>query len=134
MVSGTQPIEVAQQGQVAVVTFRGELDLEDSVEAALALHSALSDTSTAATLLDLSQLTFADSTLLNTTLRAIAAHQTAHRPLVVAGPLHNAIARLYAITGTLEILDPADSREDGLHRIRRLRTAHRPGFGGEKQD
>ncbi|MGW6054116.1 STAS domain-containing protein [Streptomyces sp. NPDC055189] len=115
-----QSIDVTRQDRVSVVSFRNELDLEDTTEATLALSRALTDTATAGTLLDLTGLTFADSTQLNVILRAHAEHQEAQRPFVLAGPYHPGIARLFEITGVTEVLDLAGTREDGLRRIRTL--------------
>ncbi|MVO85517.1 STAS domain-containing protein [Streptomyces sp. p1417] len=120
MVSDRQSIDVTRQQRVAVVSFRDELDLKDTAEATLALSRALTDTSTAGTLLDLSGLTFADSTQLNVILRAHAEHQDALRPFVLAGPYRSGVARLFEVTGVTDVLDLSDTVEDGIRRVHLL--------------
>ncbi|MEU6124854.1 STAS domain-containing protein [Streptomyces sp. NPDC047123] len=125
MVSDRQSIDVTRHERVTVVSFRNELDLEDTTEATLALSSALTDTLTAGTLLDLAGLTFADSTLLNVILRAHAEHQDALRPFVLTGPYQSGISRLLEVTGVTGVLDLADTHEDGVRRIHALRDSGR---------
>ncbi|MGW5733271.1 MULTISPECIES: STAS domain-containing protein [Streptomyces] len=120
MDSDRQSIDVNRHDRVTVVSFRNELDLEDTAEATLALTSALTDAGTAGTLLDLTGLTFADSTQLNVILRANAEHQEARRPFVVAGPFHTGVSRLFEVTGVVHVLELADTRDAGIQRIHAL--------------
>ncbi|WP_369212334.1 STAS domain-containing protein [Streptomyces flavofungini] len=120
MVSDRQSIDVTRHGRVTVVAFRHELDLEDTVEATLALSRALADADTGGTLLDLAALTFADSTQLNVILRAHTGHRDAARPFVMAGPYHPGVWRLLDVTGVTEVLELADTFEDGLRRVHAL--------------
>ncbi|MFH8487634.1 STAS domain-containing protein [Streptomyces longisporoflavus] len=123
MVPDRQSIDVTRQDRVTVVSFRNELDLEDTTEATLALSRALTDAGTAGTLLDLADLTFADSTQLNVILRAHAEHQDAQRPFVLAGPYHPGIARLFEVTGVTSVLDMTDTHSDGVRRVQALDSA-----------
>ncbi|MEU6127525.1 STAS domain-containing protein [Streptomyces sp. NPDC047123] len=118
MVPDRQSIDVTHQDQVTVISFRNELDLEDTAEATLALSGALTEADTAGTLLDLADLTFADSTLLNVILRAHAEHQEALRPFVLTGPYHTGISRLFEVTGVTTVLDMADTLDEGARRVR----------------
>ncbi|WP_394428267.1 STAS domain-containing protein [Streptomyces sp. SGAir0957] len=120
MVPDSPSIELTQQERVVIVSFRNTIELEEQDEAGLALSDARTDTSTAATLLDLADLTFADSTLLNLILRAHADHQEQARPFVLAGPYHSGVQRLFEITGVTEVLELAGTRDEGVRRVQEL--------------
>ncbi|MFI7320749.1 STAS domain-containing protein [Streptomyces venezuelae] len=113
-------IELARQDRVAVVTLRHDIDLENGSEVTAAFQRARTESGTEATLLDLAELTFADSALLNLILLARAEHEQAQRPFVLCGPLHSAIRRLFEITGVIDILVLADTHEDGLRQLNKL--------------
>lgn len=123
MVFDRQSIDVTRQDRVAVVCFRNELDLEDTTEATLALSRALTEGTTDGTLLDLSGLTFADSTQLNVILRAHGEHLDARRPFVLAGPYNPGISRLFEVTGVTDVLNLAGTRDEGIRRVRELLDA-----------
>ncbi|MFF3645587.1 STAS domain-containing protein [Streptomyces sp. NPDC002564] len=125
MDSDRQSIDVTRHERVTVVSFRNELDLEDTAEATLALSRALTDPETVGTLLDLAGLTFADSTLLNVILRAQAEHQEASRPYVLAGPYQSGIARLLEVTGVTSVLEMTDSLDEGVRRVHAPRKSDR---------
>ncbi|MEV1025065.1 STAS domain-containing protein [Streptomyces sp. NPDC050264] len=78
------------------------------------------------TLLDLSDLTFADSTLLNLVLRAHAEHRAALRPFVLAGPCRSGVQRLFRITGVTDVLVLTATRSDGMRRIHGILDANSP--------
>ncbi|MEV1026070.1 STAS domain-containing protein [Streptomyces sp. NPDC050264] len=99
MTSGSGKICVDQQERVAVVTPRGEVDLNDLTEVVDPFAQVLSDVATDATLVDLSQVTFADSVFLNQILVTCSGHAVKGRPLVLCGPLHDVVRRLLQITG-----------------------------------
>ncbi|MEU6387907.1 STAS domain-containing protein [Streptomyces sp. NPDC046939] len=120
MVPDSPSIELTQQERVVIVSFRNTIELEEQDEAGLALSDARTDTSTAATLLDLADLTFADSTLLNLILRAHADHQEQGRPFVLSGPYHSGVQRLFEITGVTEVLELAGTRDEGVRRVQEL--------------
>ncbi|MGY0021300.1 STAS domain-containing protein [Streptomyces sp. cg35] len=116
-----QNIDVTHQERVAVVSFRNDLDLTDEAEAALALNTARTDTSSVGTVVDLADLDFADSSLLNLILREHAAHQSVLRPFVLAGPYHSGIQRLLEITGVNDVLVLTGTRSDGIRHVHELR-------------
>ncbi|MFI0242202.1 STAS domain-containing protein [Streptomyces sp. NPDC016845] len=120
MVPDSPSIELTQQERVVIVSFRNTIELEEQDEAGLALSDARTDTSTSATLLDLADLTFADSTLLNLILRAHADHQEQARPFVLSGPYHSGVQRLFEITGVTEVLELAGTRDEGVRRVQEL--------------
>ncbi|MEU6394028.1 STAS domain-containing protein [Streptomyces sp. NPDC046939] len=120
MVSNSESIELTLRERVAVVTLRHDIDLEDVDDVTAVLARARTDTGTDATLLDLSELDFADSTLLNIVLRSKAEHDEARRPFVPAVAGGSAIERLFDITGVADVLGTAGSREEALRRIEAL--------------
>nr|WP_229862958.1 STAS domain-containing protein [Streptomyces galbus] len=93
-----------------MITVRGEVDhddTEDFVEAWAAADRAALPT----TAVDLSQITFADSMLLNALLDARRRHADSGRELVLLGPLPPPVSRLLTVSGTLEhfaVADPGD--------------------------
>jgi anti-anti-sigma factor len=103
-------IRTWQDGEVFQIAVAGEFDLDDEE----ALRAALRACAAPATVIDLSALTFADSTLLNCLLEARRHHERAGRRLVLAGPLHSAPERLLTLTGTLDFFTLAASREEAL--------------------
>ncbi|MET9496261.1 STAS domain-containing protein [Streptomyces sp. NPDC006552] len=123
MTSGGGKISVDQQERVAVVAPRGELDLHDLTEVVDTLAGVLSDPATDATLIDLSQVSFADSAFLNQLLVTYSGHAVKRRPLVLCGPLQAAVARLLQVTGTDTVLPLAAGRQDALDRLRASETS-----------
>ncbi|MGW5736682.1 MULTISPECIES: STAS domain-containing protein [Streptomyces] len=111
---------------IAVVTLRHEIDLQDANAVSEAFHRVRIHGDTDATLLDLSTLTFADSTLLGLILQARNDHDQAQRPFMLSGPLHSAVRRLLELTGVIEFLPLADTREEGLGKLRTLLDARDP--------
>ncbi|MFI0236096.1 STAS domain-containing protein [Streptomyces sp. NPDC016845] len=120
MVSNNESIELTLRERVAVVTLRHDIDLEDADEVTEVFRRACTDSLTAATLLDLSELDFADSTLLNLILRAKAEHDEAHRPFVPAVAAGSAVERLFDITGVTDVLGSTRSYEEALRRVKTL--------------
>ena len=94
-------VHVTRYEQVLMITLRGELDHDDAedIDAAFAAADRAALPTTA---VDLSQLTFADSTLLNSLLATLRRHETSGRDLILLGPLPPAISRLLSLSGTLE--------------------------------
>ncbi|MGW7275030.1 STAS domain-containing protein [Streptomyces sp. NPDC054864] len=117
MTSGRPKVRLDQQERVAVITLHGDVDLHDLTEVTGTFTQALSDISTEATLIGLSEVTFADSTFLNQLLQAFSEHTAQGRPLVLAGPLHSAVERLLQITGTDSILPLAPTAQEGLRQL-----------------
>ncbi|MER5948637.1 STAS domain-containing protein [Streptomyces sp. NPDC001904] len=117
MTSGRSDTRVEQHGSVTTVAVSGEADLHNLAEVVEAFAQALHDPRTKGTVIDLSDLTFADSVLLNQLLRAQADHGAEGRPLRIAGPLHPGVERLLHITGADEILDVAADVETALREL-----------------
>ncbi|MFJ7903204.1 STAS domain-containing protein [Streptomyces sp. NPDC096198] len=86
--------------QVLVITVRGELDYDDAEDIEAAFDEA-DQAALPTTAVDLSQVTFADSTLLNALLNTLRRHETSGRDLVLLGPLQPAVNRVLAVSGTL---------------------------------
>ncbi|MEV1021095.1 STAS domain-containing protein [Streptomyces sp. NPDC050264] len=120
MACDSESIELTQRERVAVVTLRDDIDLEDGAEVTDVFQRARTDTDTVATLLDLGELAFADSTLLNLILRARAEHDEVRRPFVLAVPAGSVVRRLFDITGVTDVLALADNQEEALRRIHAL--------------
>ncbi|MFI7382596.1 STAS domain-containing protein [Streptomyces sp. NPDC049813] len=123
MASDSENIELTQQERVAVVMLRHDIDLEDGDEVTAVFRRALTDVDTVATLLDLGELSFADSTLLNLILRAKAEHDQARRPFVLAVTEGGSVRRLFDITGVTDVLGLAGTRDEALRRIGTLLAA-----------
>ncbi|GAA2298901.1 STAS domain-containing protein [Streptomyces kunmingensis] len=117
MASNSENIELTQQERVAVVMLRHDIDLEDGDEVTAVFQRALTDIDTVATLLDLGELDFADSTLLNLILRAKAEHDQVRRPFVLAVTEGGAVRRLFDITGVTDVLALVGTRTEALRRI-----------------
>lgn len=81
-----------------VIVCAGEFDIDTQSLLIEALDAAFRDDVTR-TVLDLEQVRFADSAMLNA---LIIAHQRQH--LVLAGPLTPSVARLFEVTGTDQVL------------------------------
>ncbi|MFE9927845.1 STAS domain-containing protein [Streptomyces sp. NPDC005533] len=91
-------------GRTRLVVCEGELDADTSVPLADAGEAAVSDPAVQRIVLDMSGVTFADSSLLNILLRI---HRSGR--LVVAGPLHHRLVALLELTGAHTVLTITDS-------------------------
>lgn len=133
MTSGSGKVRLDQQERVAVITPVGDVDLHNLADVEEVFAQVLSDTSTDATLLDLSEVTFADSTFLNQLIRTLSDHTSLARPLVLTGPLQSAVRRLLEITGIDTVLPLADTAHEGLQRLRAVGISatrgHTPATG-----
>ncbi|MGY5036108.1 STAS domain-containing protein [Streptomyces sp. 900116325] len=123
MTSGRGKVRLDQRERVAVITPVGDVDLHNLAEVVEVFAQVLSDTSTDATLLDLSEVTFADSTFLNQLIQTLSDHTSIARPLVLTGPLQSAVRRLLEITGTDTYLPLADTANEGLQQLRAVDTS-----------
>ncbi|MFE2523161.1 STAS domain-containing protein [Streptomyces sp. NPDC059382] len=85
-----------------VIVCSGDLDSATTEPLREALRAAERD-GIRKTVLDLAAVSFADSALLNTLVQA---HR--RQRLVVVGPCHLQVARLFQVTGTHTLLDPVD--------------------------
>ncbi|MFF8905456.1 STAS domain-containing protein [Streptomyces olivaceoviridis] len=95
--------------RVFEITVRGEID-DDESDLLQAAWAEADDSARPVTLVDLSRVTFADSGLLNVLLDAWRRHRDANRALLLLGPLHPAVERLFSLTGTREHFTFIDSR------------------------
>ncbi|MFX4295335.1 STAS domain-containing protein [Streptomyces bohaiensis] len=94
---------VAVTPETFLITTTGALDLDAIGPFEDALSQAAQSLSRC-TVLDLSRVTFADSTCLNVLLAARVAHAAARRPWAIAGPYAHQIRRLLAVTGADRVL------------------------------
>lgn len=94
--------------QHAVITIVGEVDCDSASD----VEAAVSDVRRSGSrrlVLDLSGTSFADSSFLHIVLTA-----RHHHDLVVAGPLHPAVRRLFDVTGTTPHLHITDGLDEAL--------------------
>ncbi|MEU5208958.1 STAS domain-containing protein [Streptomyces sp. NPDC020742] len=84
------------EDEVWVIRITGSLD-HDNAEL---LGEALTHPDAPRTVVDLSRTEFADSTFLHVLLQAQRQHDGQGRRLVVAGPFHTIVRRLFEVTGT----------------------------------
>ncbi|WP_353940674.1 STAS domain-containing protein [Streptomyces sp. HUAS MG91] len=105
MASATSDTRVEQHAHITTVAISGDVDLDNLQGIAEVLTRVLSDPRSSAAVIDLSDLTFADSMLLNQLLKTHVRHHAEGRPLRVAGPLNPGVGRLLQITGADAVLD-----------------------------
>ncbi|WP_199826661.1 STAS domain-containing protein [Streptomyces sp. WM4235] len=98
---------------VPVVRLHGDLDEENVHDLDRLLAAAAAEGSTR-TVVDLSRAHFVDSSVLHALLDAHAAHERAGAVLVLAGPLHVPVRRLFEVTGTAPAFRMADSLEAAI--------------------
>ncbi|WP_369188798.1 STAS domain-containing protein [Streptomyces sp. R08] len=98
---------------MTVIRVRGDLDEETSPALARTLLAA-ADSSCSRTLVDLSEVEFADSTALHTLLTAQRAHTAAGTVLVLAGPVQVAVRRLFEVTNAGVAFRWAENIQQGL--------------------
>ncbi|WP_353945501.1 STAS domain-containing protein [Streptomyces sp. HUAS MG91] len=110
------------QERIAVVHLGGDVDMEDVPDTVDAFTTALHDTSTVGTLIDLSALDFADSALVNQLLATCSGHEVKRRPLMMCGPLMPVVRRVLEITGTDMILPLAVDRREAIEWLRSAGT------------
>ncbi|MEU4356139.1 STAS domain-containing protein [Streptomyces virginiae] len=91
-----------------VIGLRGEVDEDNAPFLANALAQAAAD-GPPRTVVDLSGTSFVDSSVLHALLDAQRAHADAGSVLVLAGPLHTAVRRLFDVTGAAAAFRIADS-------------------------
>ncbi|MEU3828957.1 STAS domain-containing protein [Streptomyces sp. SID486] len=95
--------------RVFEITVRGEVDYEEN-DLLQAAWAEAEEAGLPVTVVDLSRVTFADSGLLNALLDSWRRHRAAGRELILLGPLHPTVERLFSLTGTLEHFTFTDSR------------------------
>lgn len=109
MYSAPDPkVHVKHDDQVFRLIVRGEVDYEDAEDFEAAWQAA-DQAALLTTVVDLSQVTFADSMLLNALLDARRRHDTHGRRFILLGPLQPAVSRLLDLSGTREHFTVEDS-------------------------
>lgn len=101
------------QGDLVVVTSAGELDWDFAGDFAGDLRNAVAG-GCRLLVVDMSQVTFADSTALNALLTAQRDLAGTGRHLVVAGPLTTPVRRLFEVSGTIGHLEFAADLDAAL--------------------
>ncbi|MFD0064127.1 STAS domain-containing protein [Streptomyces sp. NPDC056690] len=101
----------ATSSDVVLITVRGSLDGWSGCDGLAQALAQAAQGEGKRTVVDLSGLTFADSTALHALLHGQRKHTATGMPLVLAGPLHTTVHRLFEITGTREAFRFADSVE-----------------------
>ncbi|MEU0336718.1 STAS domain-containing protein [Streptomyces sp. NPDC006193] len=102
-------VKVTCHERVFEITVRGEVDYEEN-DLWQAAWAEAEDAARPVTVVDLSEVTFADSGLLNALLDAWRRHRAADRELVLLGPLRPSVERLFTLTGTRDHFTITDSR------------------------
>ncbi|MFD7027874.1 STAS domain-containing protein [Streptomyces sp. NPDC059917] len=92
---------------VRVITCIGEFDQDTLEPFRRAVAQATADPAPRMIVLDISQITFADSSMLNEMLRL----RHTGRPLVLAGPLPQRLARLFELTAADQVFTITASLE-----------------------
>lgn len=95
-------VTLARRGRAAVVRATGALDSENVAALDAELAGAAELAGQSRTVVDLSGLEFADSSVLHVLLDAQRRHRANGRQLVVCGPLGPVVDRLFSVTGTTE--------------------------------
>ena len=101
-------VHVTRHEQTFVLTVRGAVDHDDAEDFEAAWDAA-DRAALPVTAVDLSQVSFADSMLLNSLLHARHRHLADGRDLVVIGPLQPPVGRLLVISGTLDLFTVVDT-------------------------
>ncbi|MFX4292316.1 STAS domain-containing protein [Streptomyces bohaiensis] len=101
--SSSITVTVTQTPETFLIAAAGEVDLDVAGPFENALSEAARSLSRC-TIIDLSGVTFADSTLLGALLQALDAHEETARPWAIAGPFATQVERLFSVTGTHEVL------------------------------
>ncbi|MDW4915440.1 MULTISPECIES: STAS domain-containing protein [Streptomyces] len=99
--------------RTSVITLSGEFDVDNEIDLHIEAQWALR-AQEPRTLIDVSGVSFADSTVLNWVLRTLLAHRTAGKQFAVCGPLHPFLARIFDVTGVLPALTIYPSLSEAL--------------------
>ncbi|MEU6124558.1 STAS domain-containing protein [Streptomyces sp. NPDC047123] len=121
-------LSVTHRGPVPVVAAAGSLDADNVDELQTALADACASGAAAdpsapfgprvRTVLDLSGLHFADSSVLHVLLESQRQHRATGKQLVVCGPFRPVVHRLFDVTGTAEFFDLSEDLETALSAAR----------------
>lgn len=101
-------VHVRQSQRALVITASGEFDTDEQ-DLLPAAWAEAEERALPLTVLDLSGVTFGDSSFLDALLRARTLHRTAGRRLVLVGPLYPNVLLLLTVTHVLEHFHVADS-------------------------
>ncbi|MGW5734037.1 MULTISPECIES: STAS domain-containing protein [Streptomyces] len=97
----TAELTVTERGRASVVSAAGALDADNVGDLEQALARAVdSSEERVRTILDLSGLEFADSSVLHALLASQRRHRAVGKRLVVCGPYRHVVHRLFEVTGT----------------------------------
>ncbi|MFE9448043.1 STAS domain-containing protein [Streptomyces sp. NPDC006739] len=105
-------VHIDRREQAFVLIVRGEVDYQSAEDFEQAWEAA-DRAAMPVTAVDLAEVTFADSMLLNALIAALHRHRADGRELVLIGPLRPAVRRLLTITGTMELFTITGTRPDG---------------------
>ncbi|WP_432147431.1 STAS domain-containing protein [Streptomyces sp. bgisy029] len=106
-------VHVRREQGALVVTACGDFDADEQDLLPAAWREA-DEQALPVTVLDLTGVTFGDSSFLDTLLRARRMHHAADRRLVLVGPLQPSVVTLLTVTRVLEHFDIADSLDQAL--------------------
>ncbi|MGW4910695.1 STAS domain-containing protein [Streptomyces sp. NPDC004270] len=95
-------VHIDRGEQTFVITVRGQVDYAEA-EGFEQAWEAADRAAMPVTAVDLTQVTFADSMLLNALIEARLRHRATGRDLVLIGPLRPAVSRLLTITGAIRL-------------------------------
>jgi anti-sigma B factor antagonist len=98
-----------------VVSLRGEIDAQTAPRLGSRLFG-LADEGKRGVVVDLSDVTFMDSTAIGVLLNALAYFTARHAQLVLVCPTER-VLRPFEVTGLLDIISVCDSREEALDRL-----------------
>ncbi|MFD5880921.1 STAS domain-containing protein [Streptomyces yangpuensis] len=101
-------VTTTMESDATVISLCGEVDEENAPFLARALARAAAS-GLPRTVVDLSGTPFVDSSVLHALLDAQRAHAAAGPVLVLAGPLHTAVRRLFEVTGSAPAFRMADN-------------------------
>ncbi|MFF2717432.1 STAS domain-containing protein [Streptomyces sp. NPDC058011] len=106
-------VHVRHERSALVVTACGDFDADEQDLLPAAWNEA-EEQALLVTVLDLSGVTFGDSSFLDALLRARQVHHAAGRRLVLVGPLQPPVITLLSVTRVLEHFDIADTLDQAL--------------------
>ena len=114
----TQPFYLVDDGVVRVLFARGDIGIEVAEAFRQSIQEA-TGSGRAAVVLDLSEVTFMDSTGLSVILAALRQAWAQGQAFLVAGPLKPSIASLLSITMVDRLLTVHPNRDEALRVLRR---------------
>ncbi|MEU3844276.1 STAS domain-containing protein [Streptomyces sp. NPDC028635] len=106
-------VKVTCHDRVFEISVRGEVDYDED-DLLQAAWAEAEESARPVTVVDLSQVTFADSGLLNALLEAWHQHRADGRELILLGPFRPPVERLFTLTGTRDHFTVTDSRAQAM--------------------